>query len=296
MSSKLEAVASRLDGAHRSRQLTTKIHSVASGLSGALRKLDGSASLREIELFSKLFDDLDVRSDSVSSLLDVSTSSAMPARQVDSVLTAVAHEFMIPIEESLETTGAICTWQGRPTYDPYEALGVPANAPPERIQQAYRVKARVCHPDKLRLTCPSSSSLGEEENTHAEHATQPQEDPFVIINAAYEMLRKPNERKLFDRNGSGDGGRFARRGASTTRGLTKNTTLQDLFDFIAEGFKLNTDDDDGEDDDEFEDYLFSDANAFDEEEDEYEEERENEEIETDGIRLDWDFAELADLF
>ena len=39
-------------------QLTTKIHSVASGLSGALRKLDGSASLREIELFSKLFDDL----------------------------------------------------------------------------------------------------------------------------------------------------------------------------------------------------------------------------------------------
>ncbi|CDJ38889.1 Charged multivesicular body protein 1b/chromatin modifying protein 1B, related [Eimeria tenella] len=102
MSSKLEAVASRLDGAHRSHQLTTRIHSVASGLSGALRKLDSSSSLREIELFSKLFDDLDVRSDSVSSLLDASTSSAVPAQQVDKVLTEVASTFGISLEDQLE--------------------------------------------------------------------------------------------------------------------------------------------------------------------------------------------------
>lgn len=103
MSSKLEAVASRLDGAHRSHQLTTKIHSVASGLSGALRKLDSSSSLREIELFSKLFDDLDVRSDSVSSLLDVSTSSALPTQQVDKVLTEVAESYGIQIEDIRDT-------------------------------------------------------------------------------------------------------------------------------------------------------------------------------------------------
>ncbi|KAL8275288.1 hypothetical protein Esti_000737 [Eimeria stiedai] len=77
MSSKLEAVAFRLDGAHRSRQVN-------------LENL------------------LDVRSDSVSSLLDASTSSAMPARQVDSVLSAVAHEFMIPIEQVMEAAGATC--------------------------------------------------------------------------------------------------------------------------------------------------------------------------------------------
>lgn len=107
MSSKLEAVASRLDGAHRSHQLTTKIHSVASGLSGALRKLDGSASLREIELFSKLFDDLDVRSDSVSSLLDASTSSAMPAREVENVMAEVANEYLIPLENRAEAAEAL---------------------------------------------------------------------------------------------------------------------------------------------------------------------------------------------
>ncbi|KAL8275287.1 hypothetical protein Esti_000736 [Eimeria stiedai] len=178
------------------------------------------------------------------------------------------------------------TWQGRPTYDPYEALGVPANAPPERIQQAYRVKARVCHPDKLRLTCPSSSQ-GEGE-MHAEPA-QPQEDPFVIINAAYEMLRKPDERELFDRNGSGDGGRFARRGSFTARDHNKRTTLQDLFDFFSEGLKLNTDDGD---DDEIEDYLFSDSNAFGEDEEDEENEEEGENA---GLHFEWDFADLADL-
>ncbi|KAL8450410.1 hypothetical protein Emag_003256 [Eimeria magna] len=108
------------------------------------------------------------------------------------------------------------------------------------------------------------------------------------------MLRKPNERKLFDRNGSGDGGRFARRGASGTRSHKKKSALEDLFDFISEGFKLDTDD--GEDDD-FEDYLFSDAYAFEEEEEEEEEDEiEEGEEETAGLRLEWDFAELADLF
>ncbi|KAL8425490.1 hypothetical protein Efla_002611 [Eimeria flavescens] len=69
MSSKLEAVASRLDGAHRSHQ--------------------------------------DVRSDSVSSLLDASTSSAMPAQQVDNVLVAVADEYMIPVEDRAEAAAAL---------------------------------------------------------------------------------------------------------------------------------------------------------------------------------------------
>ncbi|CDJ62393.1 Charged multivesicular body protein 1a, related [Eimeria necatrix] len=119
MSSKLEAVASRLDGAHRSHQasrLTTRIHSVASGLSGALRKLDSSSSLREIELFSKLFDDLDVRSDSVSSLLDASTSSAVPAQQVDKVLTEVASTFGISLEDQPEGFEGVCTPQKEQLY------------------------------------------------------------------------------------------------------------------------------------------------------------------------------------
>ncbi|KAL8435977.1 hypothetical protein ACSSS7_002022 [Eimeria intestinalis] len=96
---------------------------------------------------------------------------------------------------------------------------------------------------------------------------------------------------MFDRKGSGDGGRFARRGSFTARGQKRNTTLQDLFDFISQGLnKFNAD----EDDDDFEDGLFSDANTSEEEEEESEEEEEEEEVT--GIHLDWDFAELAELF
>ncbi|XP_026189987.1 uncharacterized protein LOC34620332 [Cyclospora cayetanensis] len=285
MSSKLEAVASRLDGAHRSHQLTTKIHSVASGLSGALRKLDSSASLREIELFSKLFDDLDVRSDSVSSLLDASTSSAMPTQQVDKVLLEVAQAYRIPLEDHAEAADALVathkeqmsrqqvgslgkdyscvytaragkcfrgkaerlcrltplgTWQGKPTYDPYEALGVAPNAPLKSIQRAYRVKARVCHPDKLRAFCAKETGVHEGEK-------EAHEEPFVIINAAYEMLRNETHRKLFDRRGSGDGGRFVRRGHNTGilgRTAAAATTVLDMMNLFAQGYSFGSKDSD----------------------------------------------------
>ncbi|PHJ20726.1 snf7 family protein [Cystoisospora suis] len=98
LSSKLDAVASRLDGAHRSQQMSRQVRSAACGLSDALRNLDGGTSLRQMEEFAKLFDDLDVRSDSVSTLLDASTSTSIPLERVDEVLHQVAKASHIALE------------------------------------------------------------------------------------------------------------------------------------------------------------------------------------------------------
>ncbi|OEH80249.1 charged multivesicular body protein [Cyclospora cayetanensis] len=184
-------------------QLTTKIHSVASGLSGALRKLDSSASLREIELFSKLFDDLDVRSDSVSSLLDASTSSAMPTQQVDKVLLEVAQAYRIPLEDHAEAA------------------------------------------DALVATHKEQMSRQQETGVH-EGEKEAHEEPFVIINAAYEMLRNETHRKLFDRRGSGDGGRFVRRGHNTGilgRTAAAATTVLDMMNLFAQGYSFGEEED-----------------------------------------------------
>ncbi|PFH33712.1 SNF7 family protein [Besnoitia besnoiti] len=97
LSSKLDAVASRLDAAHRSQQMSKQMRSAAYGLSHALRTLDGGTSLRQMEEFAKLFDDLDVRSDSVSTLLDASTSTSIPLEQVDDVLKHVAQTSNMPM-------------------------------------------------------------------------------------------------------------------------------------------------------------------------------------------------------
>ncbi|EPT25750.1 SNF7 family protein [Toxoplasma gondii TgCatPRC2] len=110
LSSKLDAVASRLDAAHRSQQMSKQMRSAAYGLSNALRTLDGGTSLRQMEEFAKLFDDLDVRSDSVSTLLDASTSTSIPLEQVDDVLKHVATAAKIHMEcEDFSQTSASLT-------------------------------------------------------------------------------------------------------------------------------------------------------------------------------------------
>ncbi|KAL8425491.1 hypothetical protein Efla_002612 [Eimeria flavescens] len=193
-------------------------------------------------------------------------------------------------------------WQGRPTYDPYEALGVPANAPQEKILKAYRVKARMCHPDKLRPSCLSKEGFGREGEK------QTQEEPFVIINAAYEMLRKPEERKLFDASGSGDGGRFARRGMINEG--KKNMSLQDLFAFFAERFGFTADAGEEEEEEEVEEEVEEEEEEEDEEDasfphaaffdfegqEEEAEEAEEEEEDGDVFHLGWDIADFTDLF
>ena len=179
-------------------------------------------------------------------------------------------------------------WKGKLAYDPYEALGVSPYAPQESIRQAYRVKARVCHPDKLHLSCTAKQAMRTEGGTNQEH----EEEPFVIISAAYEMLRKPEHRRQFDTSGSGDGGRFVKRGhiGATARKKSRNTVV-DIVSLFAEGLHFSSEGakeeaDDDEDDDSLDFGIF----GVDDEEDEADEEEEE------GFNFEWDFSIIADLF
>lgn len=65
--------------------------------------------------------------------------------------------------------------------DYYEALGVPRDAPPEQIQQAFRTLARKYHPDVNKD--PGAENL------------------FKEINEAYQVLSDPKTRQRYDRFG-----------------------------------------------------------------------------------------------
>lgn len=65
--------------------------------------------------------------------------------------------------------------------DYYETLGVGRDATPEQVQSAYRKKARKHHPDVNK----ASDS----------------EEIFKLINEAYEVLRDPEKRRLYNRLG-----------------------------------------------------------------------------------------------
>jgi curved DNA-binding protein CbpA len=66
--------------------------------------------------------------------------------------------------------------------DPYAILGVPHDATPEDIKQAYRKKAKGAHPD----TAPDGGQA------------------FYALKAAYDLLRDPDRRAFYDQTGVAD--------------------------------------------------------------------------------------------
>ena len=209
-------------------------------------------------------------------------------------------------------------WGGKLTYDPYETLGVSSTASLESIQKAYRLKARACHPDIVRASCAESSGVHTPEGAAAAASAAQGEDeePFIIINAAYEMLRKEEERLSFDRNGSGDGGRFVKRGFNFSDSGKKPTSLYDIISLFTgdtfpsssetaeedeEGYNASyyseIEEDDDDDDDEIPLDLFSEFDLFGTEKEHAEEEEgEGEEEEGETFPFDFSFADLGDLF
>lgn len=88
----------------------------------------------------------------------------------------------------------------RPLKDYYDILGVPHNATPEKIKQAYRKLMRENHPDRFTGTRKKYEQSGDpdllkiidEKIAQANEKTQE-------INEAYDMLSDPSKRAAYDR-------------------------------------------------------------------------------------------------
>lgn len=100
---------------------------------------------------------------------------------VDIDLCNLEQELAIAEESEAETSSSS---GGRPVRDTeyYDLLGVPTDAPAERIKRAYYKEARQCHPDK---------------NPDDAAATQ----KFQRLAQAYQVLSEPKLRKRYDSSG-----------------------------------------------------------------------------------------------
>lgn len=107
--------------------------------------------------------------------------------------------------------------------DPYQVLGVPRDASPDAIKQAYRRLARQHHPD-------------------ANRGKPEAEEKFKEINAAYEVLSDPEKRARFDRFGQAEpspggfgGFNFGNMGGAGPGGAGGVGGIEDLFEMFGFG-------------------------------------------------------------
>jgi len=92
LSSRLDAVASRLESAIKMKQVTKQMGGVVQGMDKVLASMDVNKITQVMDKFESSFDALDVRSAYVEGAMNSSTATTMPEDQVDSLLSQVADE------------------------------------------------------------------------------------------------------------------------------------------------------------------------------------------------------------
>eukprot|EP00388_Colpodella_angusta_P013930 GDKJ01034878.1.p1 GENE.GDKJ01034878.1~~GDKJ01034878.1.p1 ORF type:complete len:215 (+),score=45.56 GDKJ01034878.1:952-1596(+) len=101
LSSKMDAVASRLEAADRSQQMTKGIFKAIPGLRGALDSMDVEKVTTSMDEFERLFEDLDVRGDYVTNAIDSTTAMSTPVDQVDTLISQVGEEHALDVSNML---------------------------------------------------------------------------------------------------------------------------------------------------------------------------------------------------
>jgi len=99
LSSRVDAVASRLENAIKMQQVTKGMKGVVSGMDKVLATMDVEQISKVMDKFEHSFEDMDVRSEYIEGAMNSSTTAAMPEEQVDELMQMVADEHNIKFGE-----------------------------------------------------------------------------------------------------------------------------------------------------------------------------------------------------
>jgi len=104
LSSRIDAVASRVEAALRMKQVTRSMAGIVKGLDVAMKTMDMNKITAVMDQFEKQFEDLDVQSEYVEQAMNQSTSLTTPADQVDLLIQQVAEEHGLEVSAQFGAT------------------------------------------------------------------------------------------------------------------------------------------------------------------------------------------------
>ena len=105
LSSRLDAVASRVETGLQLRKLTPTMGRIVMGMEGALKAMDTEQLAAMMAKFEQQFEDMDVKTATMDTAMDSATASAAPEEAITSLMQEVAAEASLDISEQLATAG-----------------------------------------------------------------------------------------------------------------------------------------------------------------------------------------------
>lgn len=103
LSSRLDAVASRLETEIRMNQVSRSMGAIVQGLDKAMASMDMQKITAVMDRFEQQVEDLDVRSQYMETTFNKTTTLTTPQDQVDSLIQQVAAENGLELEEKFQS-------------------------------------------------------------------------------------------------------------------------------------------------------------------------------------------------
>lgn len=105
LSSRLDAVASRIEGAIKMKQVTSQMGSVVKGMDKVLASMDVEAITKTMDKFESSFEQMDVTGSMVESAMNSSMASTTSEDAVDSLIAEVQAGVGLEIGQSAASAG-----------------------------------------------------------------------------------------------------------------------------------------------------------------------------------------------
>ena len=95
LSSRIDAVASRLETAVRMQQVSTAMGQTVKGMSNVMKSMEVEQIAKTMEQFEKQFEDMDVKSGYMESTMESTTSMTTPPEQVDDLIQVITIDTIV---------------------------------------------------------------------------------------------------------------------------------------------------------------------------------------------------------
>eukprot|EP00357_Protocruzia_adherens_P023501 CAMPEP_0115021104 /NCGR_PEP_ID=MMETSP0216-20121206/30661_1 /TAXON_ID=223996 /ORGANISM="Protocruzia adherens, Strain Boccale" /LENGTH=197 /DNA_ID=CAMNT_0002393343 /DNA_START=185 /DNA_END=775 /DNA_ORIENTATION=+ len=105
LASKMDAVASRIETAYRTQQVTGQMQTSVKQMQKAMNLMNFDKMEESMREFETMFENLDVQSQYVNQTLASSTASSTPQSEVNSLISQVADEHQLQVTTDMSAAG-----------------------------------------------------------------------------------------------------------------------------------------------------------------------------------------------